>query len=198
MTASVHPEDIFQAIGAVLHPDPALRQQAERYVNDAYKQPGCATALLAVAAENQIEVGRRSSPDPPMLHVDPVVCLYVRSGAPHGAAHRLASAAPLLFCSLCLPHDCCASVDVENLTSFSSLVACRPEAAGCSSPQALDTEALDLRQPLLRAARNIGPGEGSSAPQAARAALPGPLQRQHPARSVCDINSHMGLPRRVA
>ena len=85
MTASVQPEDIFQAIGAVLHPDPALRQQAERYVNDAYKQPGCATALLAVAAESQIEVGTRSSPDSPMLHVDALMCLYVRTGAPHAA-----------------------------------------------------------------------------------------------------------------
>lgn len=65
MTASVQPQEIFQAIGTVLHPDPGLRQQAERYVNDAYKKPGCATALLAVAAENQIELGTRRSQSSP-------------------------------------------------------------------------------------------------------------------------------------
>lgn len=73
MTASVQPQEIYQAIGAVLHPDPSLRQQAERYVNDAYKQPGCAAALLAVAAENQIEVGARSLPYRTMQ--DHAVCI---------------------------------------------------------------------------------------------------------------------------
>lgn len=57
MAAPVQAEEIFQAVAAVLQPDPSIRQQAEQYVNEAYKRPQCALALLSIVAATHIETG---------------------------------------------------------------------------------------------------------------------------------------------
>ena len=57
MTAPVQAEEVFQAVAAVLQPDPAIRQQAEQYVDQAYRRPQCALALLSIVAATQIDVG---------------------------------------------------------------------------------------------------------------------------------------------
>lgn len=57
MASPIQAEEIFQAVAAVLQPDPTIRQQAEQYVDEAYKRPQCALALLSIAAATHIDVG---------------------------------------------------------------------------------------------------------------------------------------------
>lgn len=57
MTATVRPHDLLNALGAVLQTDMGLRQQAEQFLAAASLQPGCAGALLQIAAEQQLDVG---------------------------------------------------------------------------------------------------------------------------------------------
>lgn len=57
MAAPVQAEEIFQAVAAVLQPDPVLRQQAEQYIDQAYRRPQCALALLSIVAATHIDVG---------------------------------------------------------------------------------------------------------------------------------------------
>lgn len=57
MAAPVRTDEIFEAVAAVLQPDPAIRQQAEQYVNEAYKRPQCALALLSIIGATHIDAG---------------------------------------------------------------------------------------------------------------------------------------------
>lgn len=62
MAAPVQAEEVFQAVAAVLQPDPAIRQQAEQYIDQAYRRPQCALALLSIVAATHIDVGESAAP----------------------------------------------------------------------------------------------------------------------------------------
>jgi hypothetical protein len=53
----VSPDHLLPALRAALQPDETIRRQAEQYIEQAYKRPGCAMALLQIASEGQVDLG---------------------------------------------------------------------------------------------------------------------------------------------